>query len=100
MHRLRSDSLLPKRSLWSSALHFEVIEGHHDAVGKRAPRRVPLALPRAVVAEPPLRIVVDSILAPVIAKARVEVKRWFDLGVQPRRDLKQHFIEPAGLWTA
>src|SRR5712692_6408296 len=99
---MRSDSLgEAKRFRFSScALDREVIEGNHDAVGKRAPRRVPLTLPGAVVAEPAPRIVVDCVLPPVIAKARVEVKGRLDLGVETRGNLKQHLVEPAGLWTA
>src|SRR5712692_8738924 len=98
---MRSDSLRKaKRLRFSScAIDREVVESDHDAVCKRAPRRIPLALPRAVVAEPSLRIVVDSILPPVIAKARIEVKGRLGLGVGPRGDLKQHLIEPARLWA-
>lgn len=95
MNWLRSDLYAKQEDpTLSCALDREVIQGDPDAVGKRAPRRIPFALPRAVVAEPPLRIVVDSILPPVIAKTQVEVQRRFDLGVEPRRDLKQHLIEP------
>src|SRR5713101_6896748 len=98
---MRSDSLREARdSFFSCAIDREVIEGNHDAVGKRAPRRVPLTLPGAVVAEPAPRIVVDGVLPPVIAKARVKVKGRLGLGVEPSRDLKHHLVEPARLGTA
>jgi len=81
-----------KASLWSCALHLEVIESHHDAVGKCAPRRVHF-LPRAVVAEPALWIVVYGVPSPVIAKARIEVERRLVRG-RAARDLQQHLVEP------
>src|SRR5213078_3775401 len=100
---LQSIRLFPRNkmiSFFSCALVREVIEGDPDAVGKRAPRRVPFTLAGAVVAEPPPRIVVDRVHAPVIAKVRIEVKGRLGLGVEPRGYLKEHFVEPARLRTA
>src|SRR5439155_24166358 len=95
---LQAIRLFPRNKMISfflCALVREVIEGDPDAVGKRAPCRIPFSLPGAVVAEPPPWIMVDCVLPPVTAKVRIEVKRRFGLRVEPRGDLKEHLVEPA-----
>src|SRR5437667_11325449 len=85
---------------FSCALVRKVIEGDPDAVGKGAASRIPRAISRPVVTEPPTRIAVNCVLPPVIAKTRIEVKGRLGLGVEPCGDLKHHSVEPARQRTA